>query len=241
MSFLRPMLWLGAVILSAPITASQIGSPAGGASVKVEFENPQIRIVRVRTGPHETSALSWSRQRAVVAVTDQHIRQRDGSGAANERWMKAGEFDWFAAGGESLENLSDSVAESVTIEFKNAQAPSVSVDPPPGNASPLTPPVAVQQEPHHHWIFENQYVRVLDVVLPPGETTLFHTHSHDNVALRAGDARIEKQDWGKGWDRPSPVVRGEVTFTLGAKQPYTHRLKNVGSTPFHVIDIELLQ
>ena len=34
-----------------------------------------------------------------------------------------------------------------------------------------TEPVPVEREPHHRWTFENQYVRVLDVVLAPGEST----------------------------------------------------------------------
>jgi quercetin dioxygenase-like cupin family protein len=75
--------------------------------------------------------------------------------------------------------------ELVEIEMKNVTAPSHPADAPEHAAvKGETEPVPVEQEPHHRWIFENQYVRVLDVVLAPGESTLFHTHSHDSIAVR---------------------------------------------------------
>jgi len=40
-------------------------------------------------------------------------------------------------------------------------------------------PVPLSGEPRHHLKFENQYVRVFDVLVPPGDATLFHTHSND--------------------------------------------------------------
>ena len=103
-----------------------------------------------------------------------------------------------------------------------------------------TEPVPVEQEPHHRWIFENQYVRVLDVVLAPGESTLFHTHSHDSIAVRLTDAAVQEQPFNKEWRPASRLLPGDSRYMKGTPKPYTHRAKNVGSTPFHVIDIELL-
>lgn len=212
-------------------------------SVKVEFENSRIRILRIRYAPHENSGMHSHPQRAVVRITDRHIRETTSNGKLEERYAKAGEFVWANAATHSIENLGDAPAETIEIEFKQATAPSIAVKAPPQNFSPAEKgsPIPVQDEPHHHWTFENQYVRVLDVVLPPGESTLFHTHSHDNVAVRLSTATIQKQDWGKDWDPPSSMQPGQVSFTPGTKRPYSHRLKNVGTTPFHVMDIELLQ
>ena len=36
--------------------------------------------------------------------------------------------------------------------------------------------IPVSIEPRHHKVFENEYVRVLDVHIVPGDTTLFHKH-----------------------------------------------------------------
>ena len=212
------------------------------ATEKIEFENEQIRVVRIRYAPHENSGMHSHPQRAVVRTTDRHIRETKPDGKTEERFAKANEFVWVDGGTHSIENLGDSTIETIEIEFKHAPEPSLRLKLPPARENtPADSPVPVQDEPHHHWIFENQYVRVLDVQLPPGESTLFHTHSHDNVAVRLSNSTIQKQDVGKDWDGPSPVQTGEVAFTAGAKRPYTHRVKNAGGGTFRVMDIELLQ
>jgi hypothetical protein len=81
----------------------------------------------------------------------------------------------------------------------------------------------------------------LDVLLAPGESTLFHTHSHDSIAVQLSEATIQQQVFEKDWQPASKLTPGDVRYAEGAKGPYTHRVKNVGSTPFHVIDIELLE
>ena len=84
-------------------------------------------------------------------------------------------------------------------------------------------------------------MRVLDVLLAPGDSTLFHIHSHDSIAVQLSEATIQQQVFEKNWQPASKLMPGNVRYAEGAKMPYTHRLKNVGTTPFHVIDIELLQ
>jgi quercetin dioxygenase-like cupin family protein len=87
----------------------------------------------------------------------------------------------------------------------------------------------------------DQYVRVLDVLLAPGESTLFHTHSHDSIAVQLSEATIQQQVFEKNWQPALKLMPGNVRCAEGAKTPYTHRVKNVGSTPFHVLDIELIK
>jgi hypothetical protein len=84
-------------------------------------------------------------------------------------------------------------------------------------------------------------VRVLDVLLASGESTLFHTHSHDSIAVQLSEASIQQQVFEKNWQPALKLIPGNVTYAEGAKAPYTHRVKNVGSTTFHVVDIELLK
>ena len=43
--------------------------------------------------------------------------------------------------------------------------------------------VPVSQEPKHHNVFENSFVRVLDVHLLPGDTSLFHKHETPSVFI----------------------------------------------------------
>src|ERR671933_1885186 len=92
-------------------------------------------------------------------------------------------------------------------------------------------PVPVSREPRHHLKFENQFVRVFDVLVPPGDATLFHVHANDYVFVTVGGARLKAEVMG---DRPSDLnlTAGEVRFS---KAPLTHRVTNVGPTPFRNI------
>ncbi|MCI0487027.1 MAG: hypothetical protein L0229_10545 [Blastocatellia bacterium] len=98
-------------------------------------------------------------------------------------------------------------------------------------------PVPVEKEPRHHLKFENRYTRVFDVTLPPGDVTLFHTHSKDYVFVSIGDADLKGQVMGAD---PVPLIlkSGEVRFT---EAPITHRVENTGAAPFHTIAIEILR
>jgi hypothetical protein len=82
-------------------------------------------------------------------------------------------------------------------------------------------------------------VRVLDVVLHPGETSLFHRHSLDNVPVQLSDATMKRQFPGEDWVT-SPAKEGSVGFIGGTKSPYVHRISNIGTTVFHVLDVEIL-
>lgn len=97
--------------------------------------------------------------------------------------------------------------------------------------------VWVRNEPKHHLLLENEDVRVYDVIVPPGEATLFHVHAVDYVYVVLGDATLKSEVQGQ---QPTdlPATRGQVRFTAG---PITHRVENVGTTPFHNITVELLR
>ena len=42
---------------------------------------------------------------------------------------------------------------------------------------------AVRNEPRHHNVFENDYIRVLDVYLAPDDTTQYHIHATPSVFI----------------------------------------------------------
>jgi quercetin dioxygenase-like cupin family protein len=212
------MRFLPLLIFNA-LTFSSAGQDAAVVSpkiVKLEFENQQIRILRARYAPHERLEMHSHPTKAEVQITDGAVRI----------------FTPENVGTDPLE----------LVEMKNVTAQSIPVAAPSHTeTTPSNQPLPVEQEPHHRWEFQNQYVRVLDVLLAPGQSTLFHTHSHDSIAVRLSEATIQEQVFEKNWQSASKVMPGDVRYAQGAKSPYTHRVKNVGTTPFHVIDIELLQ
>jgi len=106
-----------------------------------------------------------------------------------------------------------------------------------GTASPdAQAPVPVGEEPQHHVVFQNEYVRVIEAVFPPGYVTLFHTHSADNVAVTISGGKIRSELPGEQPTESEPVA-GRVSF---AKASYTHRITNIGATTVRFIDAEII-
>jgi quercetin dioxygenase-like cupin family protein len=100
-------------------------------------------------------------------------------------------------------------------------------------------PVPVEKEPHHQVVLKNDFVMVLRVQLPSGESTLYHVHSHDRVSVHLSDTAITEQWLGEPGGDPSGKQPGDVAATT-ANGPFTHRVQNVGAAEFDVIDVEFL-
>ncbi len=100
-------------------------------------------------------------------------------------------------------------------------------------------PVPAEEEPHHHLVLKNDSVMVLRVKLLPGESTLFHTHSHDRVAVDLSDTTITRQKLGEPESGPETAKVGRVV-ALESNGPYTHQVHNAGASVFEALDVELL-
>jgi quercetin dioxygenase-like cupin family protein len=108
-----------------------------------------------------------------------------------------------------------------------------------GRPSVPVKPVPVEEEPHHHLVLKNDSVMVLRVKLLPGESTLFHTHLHDRVAVDLSDTTITLQKPGEPEGTPEATKPGNVA-ALESHGPYTHIVHNAGNAVFEVLDVELL-
>ena len=97
--------------------------------------------------------------------------------------------------------------------------------------------VQVSEEPRHHKVFDNGWVRILDVHIPAGDTSLWHKHSTPSVFLilsstkTGSEARIEPH-------RP-PFTDGRIWFEGFYDTVRIHRVWNEDDHEFHVIDMEL--
>ena len=106
-------------------------------------------------------------------------------------------------------------------------------------SSPPPAAVPVEKEPLHSPVFTNSEVQVLDVVVPPKATTLFHTHIHDLLGLTISSAPSKNEVPGEEptLDPPDPV--GEIWYEPFPRAS-THRLENLGTTPIHYVVFQLL-
>src|ERR1700676_647048 len=84
--------------------------------------------------------------------------------------------------------------------------------------------VPVGKEPRHHNIFENDHVRILDVHIPPGDTTQIHIHAAPSVFLiltnsvKVGSQVISEEKKA----RLNPTDYENIWFEGFYKQPRIH-------------------
>lgn len=102
-------------------------------------------------------------------------------------------------------------------------------------------PVPVDQEPHHKVVLKNDFVEVMHVTLPPGERTLYHTHSHDRAAVDLTTSSITQQKVGEAEGPARMTQPGNVSLTGLVSGGYSHRVHSLGSGVFEVLDVEFLQ
>ncbi len=100
-----------------------------------------------------------------------------------------------------------------------------------------TAQIHVRDEPRHHNVFENEFIRILDVHLGPGDTTQYHLHNTPSVFIRFTNTNVGSQLIGKQSQKGANIT-GEVSYD-SLNTPRTHRVWNEDTSWFHVMDIEL--
>jgi quercetin dioxygenase-like cupin family protein len=97
--------------------------------------------------------------------------------------------------------------------------------------------IPVSREPMHHRVFENKWVRVLDVHIPPGDTSLFHKHETPSVFVVLSNTKTGSEVIIE--PRKIQLTAGNIWFEGFYDKPRIHRVWNSDTTEFHVMDIEL--
>jgi hypothetical protein len=103
----------------------------------------------------------------------------------------------------------------------------------------LAAQVPVSKEPLHKKVLENKYIRLLDVWIQPGDTTLFHVHSTPSVFLQFTNTNLSSQIKDSVWVKERSEA-GKSWFRSFSPGKLVHRVSNCDSIPFHVTDIEIL-
>ncbi len=128
------------------------------------------------------------------------------------------------------------------------------------------PIVPVYHEPHHRQVFQSGPIRILDVQIPPGDSSWYHTHDSPifYVTLSSSQTRIETLGEASGaggrgrGDGNAPGARGAGTAAAGRRggtpgspppngrissttsyreKPVTHKVQNVGDRLFRPIAV----
>ena len=115
---------LGAIMLvaSAVSTIAQDPVTVEPEHYKVEFENDQVRVIRITYAPGEKSVMHEHPASVVVFLTDAHVRFTLPDGKTEEVTAKAGTTEWAAGGQHQPENLGVGPLEVILIELKEKPA-----------------------------------------------------------------------------------------------------------------------
>ncbi len=107
------------------------------------------------------------------------------------------------------------------------------------HSTALSAQVQVRNEPRHKNVLENKYIRLLDVWIKPGDTSLLHIHSTPSLFLHFTNTDVCVQIKGKAWTK-NRNTSGNASYTSFFNDTLIHRVSNCDTVPFHVTDIELL-
>jgi hypothetical protein len=97
--------------------------------------------------------------------------------------------------------------------------------------------VPIPQEPHHHLVLENDYVRVFRVNVPAHESTLLHQHDVPYLYVALGPADVINAVQGKP-EAHLVLADGQLGYSPGH---FAHIARNDSDLPFNNVTIELLK
>ncbi len=98
--------------------------------------------------------------------------------------------------------------------------------------------VEVRDEPRHRHKFENDRVRLYDVLIPQGDTTLYHRHAQNTAYVVIQPSRFRTQLAG------GPPVEADLHaraafFDTQAEKPIIHQVSNIGDRAARLIGVEI--
>jgi quercetin dioxygenase-like cupin family protein len=116
----KAWFWMAVCALLAPAIPAAAQDPVkvDAKHYKVEFENDQVRVLRINYGPHEKSVMHEHPGSMAVFLTDGQVRFTGPDGKVQVAPVKAGSTQWEAAGKHLPENAGDKPFELLLVELK---------------------------------------------------------------------------------------------------------------------------
>jgi quercetin dioxygenase-like cupin family protein len=121
---MRAVLLMMAVWVTAAMSAhAQDAVTADPKHYKVEFENEQVRVLRISYGPGEKSVMHEHPANIAVFLTDGRVTFTTPDGKSEEVTIKAGATMWGPGEKHLPANVGDKPFELVLVELKGKAAP----------------------------------------------------------------------------------------------------------------------
>ena len=110
---------LFAVIFLSGNSFAQDAAKVDPKHYKVEFENDQVRVLRITYGPGEKSVMHEHPDAFAIFLTDIDGKFTFADGTTQDNNLKAGMTLWTPAGKHLPENVGDKPFELILVEMKN--------------------------------------------------------------------------------------------------------------------------
>ena len=110
------------LLILAPVTMAQDPITVDAAHYKVEFENDQVRVLRIKVNPGEKSVMHQHPNAVAIFVTDMNGKFTFPDGKSEAVTSKAGDARWTPAITHLPENVSDQPFEVILVELKSKPA-----------------------------------------------------------------------------------------------------------------------
>jgi len=221
--FVFPILFVCAGVVSA-----QDAVKVDPEHHKVEFENDQIRVVRMVYPPGYKTPMHGHLPGVTVMLSSTKIHTWNKSGDETDTESESGAVSWSDGTTVHANQVKgDRALELLRVEIKK------------NGKQALTPPAddAVKVDAAYHKVeFENDQVRVVRATLPPGYETPLHEHL-PGISITTKDRTWEADYQGQPATAAQLVKAGSVGgFTEGGPP---HRTKNVGTSVGEAVRVEL--
>jgi quercetin dioxygenase-like cupin family protein len=133
-------LVLFVLAVAVPSVLAQDPVKVDSKHYKVEFENSQVRVLRIKYGPNEKSVMHWHPNSIAIFVTDANGKFTFPNGKTQDFTAKAGETRWTPAGRHLPENTSDQPFELILVELKTRKHKAAAKKPATTNTAPAGNP-----------------------------------------------------------------------------------------------------
>ena len=221
LSLISCILALAAITISAQDTLK-----VNSDSVTLKFENDRVRVLEsvLKPGAKENT---HSHPRYVTYVIDAGTVRNHRDGKTSDYTFKKGEVLYRDALTHWSENIGRTASRVIMFELKD-----VDTSGEPFKVPPDMDPVKLSPQ-YYKVPVENEYVRVLEYRLKPGQKEPMHSHPCGVVYVLSGArTRVSSPD---GKTTEGETTAGEIVW----RDPTTHAMENIGKTEARAIAIEM--
>lgn len=220
------LLTLFLVVTCGPKKAEVVEDIVAAAPgmTRVIFENDYVRAIEFTVPAGEKLPLHKGAARVVYALSDYKILFTEGSESNEKEWFK-GQAHWHDAIAHSLENIGETEAKFLVVARKDVPLAETA-------AYDVDSDAAMVDAMHTQMVFDNDFVRVAEVRIPPGSKQPMH-HGLNRLIYALSDYTITYSS-DQADDKESSFSAGDAHWHSADE----HAVANSGETEAQFLVIQ---